>query len=190
MNRIVVGVDIAKRVFQLHWVEPDTGEIVALQLKRERFLEHFSNRSPCLIGMEACGGSQHWARSLQKLGHEVKLLSGRMVKPFVVGNKNDAADARGIWMAVQQTGIKAVAGQERGATSDIGAASDARAVGEVSHRADQWLAGIAHRVRRSDAAGSRRDQARYPRGVGSTIGSVTGDGDRDLARTVCSAGCA
>ncbi len=42
MNRIVVGVDIAKRVFQLHWVEPQTGEIVALQLKRERFLEHFA----------------------------------------------------------------------------------------------------------------------------------------------------
>lgn len=109
MNRIVVGVDIAKRVFQLHWVEPETGEIVALQLRRERFLEHFANRSNCLIGMEACGGSQHWARSLQKLGHEVKLLSGRMVKPFVVGNKNDTADARGIWMAVQQPGIKAVA---------------------------------------------------------------------------------
>jgi transposase len=109
MNRIVIGVDIAKRVFQLHWVEPQTGEIVALQLKREKFLEHFANRSSCLIGMEACGGSQHWARSLQKLGHEVKLLSGRMVKPFVGGNKNDAADARGIWTAVQQPGIKAVA---------------------------------------------------------------------------------
>ena len=109
MKAIVVGVDIAKRVFQLHWVESETGEIVALQLKREKFLEHFANRSKCLIGMEACGGSQHWARSLQKLGHEVKLLSGRMVKPFVVGNKNDAADARGIWMAVQQPGIKAVA---------------------------------------------------------------------------------
>jgi transposase len=109
MNRIVVGVDIAKRVFQLHWVEPQTGEIVALQLKREKFLEHFANFSHCLIGMEACGGSQHWARSLQKLGHEVKLLSGRMVKPFVGGNKNDTADARAIWTAVQQPGIKAVA---------------------------------------------------------------------------------
>jgi transposase len=109
MNRIVVGVDIAKRVFQLHWVEPETGEIVSLQLKRERFLEHCANRSSCLIGMEACGGSQHWARSLRKLGHEVKLLSGRTVKPFVGGNKNDAADARAIWTAVQQVGIKAIA---------------------------------------------------------------------------------
>ncbi len=108
MNRIVVGVDIAKRVFQLHWVEPATGEIVTLQLRREKFLEHFVNRSSCLIGMEACGGSQHWARSLRKLGHQVRLLSGRMVKPFVGGNKNDAADARAIWTAVQQPGIKVV----------------------------------------------------------------------------------
>jgi transposase len=62
-----------------------------------------------VIGMEACGGSQHWARALHKLGHEVKLLSARMVKPFVSGNKNDAADARAIWTAVQQPGIKVVA---------------------------------------------------------------------------------
>jgi transposase len=101
MNRIVVAVDIAKRVQQLHWVEPQTGEIVALQLKREKLLEHFAKRSSCVIGMEACGGSQHWARALQKLGHEVKLLSARMVKPFVGGNKNDAADARAIWTAMQ-----------------------------------------------------------------------------------------
>jgi len=109
MNRIVVGVDIAKRVFQLHSVEPETGEIVALQLKRAKFLEYFAIRSGCLIGMEACGGSQHWARELQKLGHEVKLMSARMVKPFVGGNKNDAADAKAIWTAVQQPGVRAVA---------------------------------------------------------------------------------
>ena len=55
---------------------------------------HFANRAPCLIGMEACGGSQHWTRELQKLGHQVKLLSARRVEPFVGGNKNDAPDAR------------------------------------------------------------------------------------------------
>jgi transposase len=114
MNRIVVGVDIAKRVFQLHWVEPETGEIVALQLKREKFLEHFANRSSCVIGMEACGGSQHWARALGKLGHDVRLLSARMVKPFVGGNKNDAADARAVWTAMQQPGIKVVAIKSEG----------------------------------------------------------------------------
>jgi transposase len=114
MNRTVVGVDIAKRVFQLHWVELGSGEIVSVQLKRAKFLEHFANRLPCLIGMEACGGSQHWARELHKLGHEVKLLSARMVKAFVSGKKNDAADARAIWTAVQQPGIKAVAVKSEG----------------------------------------------------------------------------
>jgi transposase len=114
MNRTVVGVDIAKRVFQLHWVELGSGEIVSVQLKRAKFLEHFANRLPCLIGMEACGGSQHWARELHKLGHEVRLLSARMVKAFVSGNKNDAADARAIWTAVQQPGIKAVAVKSEG----------------------------------------------------------------------------
>jgi transposase len=57
-------VDIAKNVFQLHWVDADTGEIVNKQLKRAVFLEHFANRKPCLIGMEACGGAQHWAPRL------------------------------------------------------------------------------------------------------------------------------
>jgi len=66
MKRTTVGVDIAKSVFQLHWVDADTGEIVNKQLKRAVFLEHFANREPCLIGMEACGGSQHWARRLTR----------------------------------------------------------------------------------------------------------------------------
>src|ERR1700730_1773326 len=87
------------------------------------------------------------------------------------------------------TGDQGGGGQERGAASGVGAASDGGAIGEVSHRADQRSEGIAHGVRRSDAAGARRDQARYSRGPGPIIRSITGDGDRDLARTVCSAGC-
>ncbi len=108
-SKSVVGVDIAKRVFQLHWIDAETGEIMSVQLKREKFLEHFANRARCLIGMEACGGAQHWARKLLDLGHEVKLLPAKMVKPFVGRNKSDAADARAIWTAVQQPAVKAVA---------------------------------------------------------------------------------
>ena len=108
-NRTVVGVDTAKRVFQLHWVDMETGEIVDLRLMRAKFLEHFANRAPCLVAMEACGGSQHWARRIRELGHEVRLLPAKMVRPFVGGNKNDAHDARAIWTAVQQPGIKTVA---------------------------------------------------------------------------------
>ncbi|MGF6652824.1 transposase [Paraburkholderia youngii] len=108
MKYTTVGVDIAKNVFQLHWVDSNTGEVVNRQIKRAAFLEHFSNREPCLIGMEACGGSQHWARRLIEMGHQVKLMPAKFVKAFNTGNKNDPADARAIWMATQMP-TKAVA---------------------------------------------------------------------------------
>ncbi|MDR2012152.1 MAG: IS110 family transposase [Rhodanobacter sp.] len=108
-SKNVIGVGIAKRVFQVCEVDKATGEMKSMQLQREKFLEYFANRSVCLIGMEACGSSQHWARKLIALGHTVKLLQARQVKAFVCGNKNDVADAKAIWLAVQQPGVKAVA---------------------------------------------------------------------------------
>lgn len=110
----VVGVDIAKSVFQVYTVDKGTGEVFNKAIKRAKFLEWFANREPCLIGMEACGGSQHWARQLQGMGHEVKLLAGKMVKAFVCGNKNDAQDAHAIFLAVQQPSVKAVAVKTEG----------------------------------------------------------------------------
>lgn len=104
MNSIAVGVDIAKNVFQVHYVDQETGEIVNKPIKRAKFLEHFANLSRCLIGMEACGGAHHWARQLMRLGHEVRLMPAEFVKAFNIRNKNDAADAKAIWLAVQQPG--------------------------------------------------------------------------------------
>ncbi|MCA8432417.1 IS110 family transposase [Burkholderia seminalis] len=101
MKHMAVGADIAKNVMQLHYIDAETGEIVNKPVKRAVFLEHFANRAPCLIGMEACGGSQYWARKLKAMGHEVKLMPGKFVKAFVMGNKNDAVDAKAIWLAVQ-----------------------------------------------------------------------------------------
>lgn len=101
MTHTIVGVDIAKNVMQVHWVDPETGEIVNRPIKRAAFLEYFANRKPCLIGMESCSGSQHWARRLIEMGHQVKLMPAKFVKAFNIRNKNDAADARAIWMAAQ-----------------------------------------------------------------------------------------
>ena len=107
-GRQVVGLDIAKHVFQLHTVDMGTGEIVNVQIKRARVLTHFVNKPACLIAIEACGGAHHWARELQALGHTVRLLHAKAVRPFVSGNKTDATDARAIWLAVQQPGVKFV----------------------------------------------------------------------------------
>lgn len=104
MKYTPVGVDIAKHVIQVHFINEHTGEVVDKQVRRQDFLAYFSNREPCLIGMDACGGSQYWARELTKQGHKVRLLQARFVKAFVMGNKNDVMDARAIWMAVQQPG--------------------------------------------------------------------------------------
>ena len=104
----VIGLDIAKHVFQMHSVNMGTGEIVNVQIKRAKVAEHFANLSPCLVAIEACGGAHHWARELSTLGHTVRLLHAKIVRPFVSGNKTDATDARAIWLAVQQPGVKFV----------------------------------------------------------------------------------
>ena len=104
----VVGLDIAEQVFQLHTVDMCTGEIVNIQLKRAKVLQHFASKPACLIAMEACGGAHHWARQFTALGHTVRLLHAKIVRPFVTGNKTDATDARAIWLAVQQPNVKLV----------------------------------------------------------------------------------
>ncbi|BEG78242.1 IS110 family transposase IS884 [Achromobacter xylosoxidans] len=108
MKLTPVSIDIAKSVFQVHHVDEGTGEIVNKPIKRAKFLEYFVNRMPCQIGMEACGGAHHWARQLTKMGHQVKLMPAEYVKAFNIRSKNDATDARAIWLAVQQPS-KAVA---------------------------------------------------------------------------------
>ncbi len=76
-----------KKCLQVHYVAPETGEIVNKQIKRSQFLEYFANRAPCMIGMEACGSAYHWARQLMQMGHQVKLMPAKFVKAFNVGNK-------------------------------------------------------------------------------------------------------
>ena len=109
MKHSVIGMDIAKRVFQLHSVDPTTGEIERIKLRRDEVLPFFAQRSASLVAIEACGSAHWWARELRRLGHEVKLLAPKSVRPFVRSNKTDAADARAIWTAVQQPEARLVA---------------------------------------------------------------------------------
>jgi transposase len=109
MELNVIAIDIAKKVFQLHWVDPESGSIERLKLKRDQILPWFANRQPSLVMIEACGGAHEWGRQLTALGHEVRLLAPKSVRPFVQRNKTDAADAQAIWTASQQPGAKFVA---------------------------------------------------------------------------------
>ena len=109
MNISTVGLDLAKNVFQVHAID-DAGEVIVRRsLRRRQVLPYFGNLEPCLIGIEACGTSHHWARELTALGHEVKLMPPADVKPYVKRGKTDAADAEAITEAVRRPTMRFVA---------------------------------------------------------------------------------
>ena len=109
MNITTYALDLAKQVFQVHWVEPDTGEIRRKALLRAEVNAFFAQRPPGVVAMEACGSAHHWGRVLRGLGHEVRLVAAQFVRPFVKTNKTDAADAEAIWEASQRPGMRYVA---------------------------------------------------------------------------------
>lgn len=108
MDRTTYGLDLAKSVMQLHWVDSQTGQINRKKVPRAKLAEYFAPLQPVRVAMEACGSAHHWARVLGDLGHQVELLPAQHVKPFVRSNKDDAADARAIWVAAQQEDLRRV----------------------------------------------------------------------------------
>jgi len=91
-----VGLDTAKELFEVHGVNEHGKVEVRRQLRRARVLEFFANLEPCLIGMETGSGAHCWARELQKLGHMVRLMAPRFVKPYRKNDKSDCNDAEAI----------------------------------------------------------------------------------------------
>jgi len=108
MRKTTYGLDLAKRVFQLHWVDIETGEIFRKSLVRAELVRFLARRTPGIVAMEACGSAHHWARTLQSVGHEVKLIATQFVRPFVKTNKTDSADAQAIWEAAQRPDMRFV----------------------------------------------------------------------------------
>ena len=103
MNDLIrIGMDTSKSVFQLHGVDGAEQPVLSRRLRRRQVLDFFRKLPATQVGIEACGGSHHWARELVALGHEVKLLPPQYVKPYVKRNKNDAADAEAICEAMSR----------------------------------------------------------------------------------------
>lgn len=97
-----IGMDTSKSVFQLHGVDKNDHPVLRRRLRRQQVMEFFSELPAVQVGIEACGGSHHWARELAALGHDVKVLPAQHVKPYVRRNKNDAADAEAICEAMSR----------------------------------------------------------------------------------------
>ena len=108
MKDMMVGVDLAKNVFQLHAASM-TGQVkFRKRLSRRRFLDFMATLEPAVVVFEACGSASYWAREMAKLGHETKLIAPQYVKPFVKRQKNDAADAEAIVVAAQRPEMRFV----------------------------------------------------------------------------------
>ena len=109
MEVTTIGLDIAKNVFQVHGVDSGGKAVIRKQLRRRQLLPFFKKLPGCLVGMEACATAHHWGRQLIGLGHRVKLMPPRYVKPYVKRGKNDAADAEAICEAVTRPTMRFVA---------------------------------------------------------------------------------
>jgi len=108
MKDMMIGVDLAKNVFQIHGALR-TGEVqFRKKLTRQQFTAFMARQAPCLIIFEACGGAHYWAREMKAPGHEVKLIAPQYVRPFVKRQKNDAADAEAIVIAARQAEMRFV----------------------------------------------------------------------------------
>lgn len=104
----ILGIDLAKRNYQIYGVNDKQEEIVNKRLSRNRLIEFVVNLKPCLVAMEACAGAHYLGRKFRALGHDVKLLPPQYVKPFVFTNKDDEADARAITEASTKKAIHPV----------------------------------------------------------------------------------
>lgn len=104
----MIGVDLAKNVFQLHVASMNGRLQYRKKLSRQAFGAFMAEQPPAVVVMEACGGAHYWAREMVRLGHEVKLIAAQYVKPFVKRQKNDAADAEAIVIAAQRPEMRFV----------------------------------------------------------------------------------
>ena len=129
MDRIsIIGLDLAKRVFQVHGVNARHEVLVQKRLSRCELLSWFGKLEPCLVGIEACATAHYWGRELSRLRHDVRLIPPAYVKPYVRRQKNDRVDAAAICEAVTRPTMRFVAIKTR----------DQQAI-QVLHRARELL---------------------------------------------------
>lgn len=108
MNITTIGLDIAKNVFHLVGTTSSGEQELKKRLKRSEVLQYFANLPVCLVAIEACGGAHYWSRQFSHMGHEVRLINPKFVKPYLRGQKNDYNDAGALCEAVIQPRMRFV----------------------------------------------------------------------------------
>jgi transposase len=104
----MIGLDLAKTVFQVHGVDATGAVVVRRQLRRSQVEKFFAQQPPAVVGLEACGSAHHWARVIGRYGHQVRLMPPAYVKPYVKRNKNDGRDAEAICEALSRPTMRFV----------------------------------------------------------------------------------
>ena len=107
-NIKVIGIDLAKNVFQIHGTDAKGKCVLKKRLARAKLIEFVAQLPPCIIGIEACTGAHYWGRLFNQMGHTTKMMAPHFVKPYIRSNKNDRNDARGIAEAVTRPDMKFV----------------------------------------------------------------------------------
>ncbi|HEY4044493.1 MAG TPA: IS110 family transposase [Rhodopila sp.] len=156
-----IGLDLAKRVFQVHAIDAAGAVVTRRQLRRRQVVPFFAKLPRCLIGLEACGTAHHWGRTLQALGHEVRLIPPAYAKAYVRRNKTDPADAEAICEAVSRPSMRFV---------------------PIKSEADQAMAAV-HRVRERLIA-QRTQMINMLRGQMSEFGKVVAQGPQHVNELV------
>ena len=140
MHDTMIGVDLAKRVFQLH-VASMTGEVKhRKKLTRDQFRRYMTEQPSCVVVFEACGSAHYWAREMIALEHEAKIIPTQYVKPFVKRHKNDRNDAEAIVVAAQRPEMRfaSVKAEEQQARAVVFRAKGA--LGASAYRAGECAA--------------------------------------------------
>src|SRR2546421_10622006 len=106
MQITTVGLDLAKRIFQVHGVDAAGKVVIRRRLQRSEIAAFFADLPACLVGIEACATAHHWARLIGASGHQVRLIPPSYVKPYVRRSKTDAADAAAICEAVGRPSMR------------------------------------------------------------------------------------
>ena len=175
----IIGVDLAKNVFQLHGAAADGAVVFRKKLSRLQFARFMTDHPACDVAMEACPSAHHWARELTAHGHRVRLIAPHYVKPFIRRQKNDAADAEAIVEAAMRPTMRFVEPKTE--------AQQARA---VAFRAREQI--VKQRTEAINALRAHLYEFGHvaPEGVGyiprlAKVVDDPGSGLPDLARDIC-----